>query len=531
MSLTEMQKVVIRGTLGYNLEFLNELPEDKKAQALTALELMQKDNLSAEEIDALKSWKNSNIANDNSLTDVNVVQKFLHDDEIVKNLNLVRKDKDAEGHYPPVTKEEVREYMKEQLNQHATKLREEGIEAIKIEPTLYQATQNLLYEQAGGRKLVEAAKKADLKDVGFGIMGLTGAAGMSVVFTSMLEHYNATTTKDLAKHLTDLYSTHSGLSLITAEFKTLQVITKSAQSITETLTALAENGNIRGLTAVLEHIADPNNKLLKRISSIERYKEILNNIIKQEQLNNPNPKVTEAIKVIKKHVETLDTMATEKLQAEEKEDRRIARVRAGRNRAFDQETATLGGGQASTAIGSSPTQPAIAATGSSNTVAQTQNNPTAAIQPTSSISTENTVNTILATAVVLRLCGMDKFAKFSLPPVPIEVQYDYKLPDNRWTPGEFDQLLHTDPKAQIIANTVQNEIQRSGNKEWTAADITAFVTGPNFKKAMEQAEAMEASLRPVTEADLGIEPAKKGTNQPTQKQTIPKHQKSHKKGR
>ena len=109
MPLTEMQKVVIRGTLGYNLEFLNELPEDKKAQALTALELMQKDNLSAEEIDALKSWKNSNIANDNSLTDVNVVQKFLHDDEIVKNLNLVRKDKDAEGHYPPVTKEEVRE--------------------------------------------------------------------------------------------------------------------------------------------------------------------------------------------------------------------------------------------------------------------------------------------------------------------------------------------------------------------------------------------------------------------------------------
>ena len=138
------------------------------------------------------------------------------------------------------------------------------------------------------------------------------------------------------------------------------------------------------------------------------------------------------------------------------------------------------------------------------------------------------MNSMLAVAVVLKMCGMEKFANFSLPPAPIEINFDHLLPTNHWDHQEFGQLLKTNPAAQIIANAVRTEIEQSGTTKWTEKDIKAFVNGTEFEKAMERAKAMEANLRRATKDDFGIEPAKKGTNQATQQQPEAKNKKSHK---
>ena len=132
----------------------------------------------------------------------------------------------------------------------------------------------------------------------------------------------------------------------------------------------------------------------------------------------------------------------------------------------------------------------------------------------------------LAVAVVLKICGLNnKFTDFSLPASPVEINFDHPIPTNEWDPQEFNQLLKANPAAQIIANNVKAEIEQSGTTKWTEKDIKEFVNGPKFQEAMEQANQMEANLRRATEADFGIEPTKKGTNQRPQKQAVPKHQK------
>ena len=137
---------------------------------------------------------------------------------------------------------------------------------------------------------------------------------------------------------------------------------------------------------------------------------------------------------------------------------------------------------------------------------------------------------MICIAAVLRMCGLDKVTKFSLPPTPVQVQYDYKLPDNSWTTQEFVTELRSNPKAQMISNSVQAEMQSSGKQEWTQTDIMNFVNSPKFEEAMNKAKEMEANLRPVTEADLGIKPTK-GKNKPSHKKPEKGNLKGNKKGK
>lgn len=115
------------------------------------------------------------------------------------------------------------------------------------------------------------------------------------------------------------------------------------------------------------------------------------------------------------------------------------------------------------------------------------------------------ISTMLAISMVLKLCGMDKFARFALPPTPMEIVPTHKLPDNYWTPKEFETLLHSDPKAQVLANSVNEYIECSDKKEWTQEDGINFINGPEFKEALKRAEEMEKNMRRATEADFGID--------------------------
>ncbi|MGB4191647.1 MAG: hypothetical protein WBJ81_03760 [Rickettsiales bacterium] len=126
-------------------------------------------------------------------------------------------------------------------------------------------------------------------------------------------------------------------------------------------------------------------------------------------------------------------------------------------------------------------------------------------------NTNFAIQTMLAIATVLKICGMDKFAKFALPSEPIKINPTHPKPTNTWESKEFEQLLRSDPKAQVLANSVTEYIKLNdpnNQKQWTQQEVLEFVNSPKFKEAQQKAVEMEKNMRRATEKDFGIEPTK-----------------------
>lgn len=161
----------------------------------------------------------------------------------------------------------------------------------------------------------------------------------------------------------------------------------------------------------------------------------------------------------------------------------------------------------------STTKHSIAEPSSSAALSTNPNSHLSASPVSMSESTTFAMHTMLAIAMVLKLCRIGRFSNFALPSTPAQIQLDHKLPEREFDVNKYQKLLSESPQAQTIAQYIKHDIEQSGSKEvtqtditrWTQSDIVKFVNSPDFNKFQEAIKEATRTSRRATEEDFGVE--------------------------
>lgn len=363
--------------------------------------------------------------------------------------------------------------------------------------------------------------------IGAFITGLIGVA--STIFYGLKNKKEAESAPDIIEYMRKLYATKSGFSLSSAEGIAVDIICKN-HKIPQALTDLIKDKNQRGISALLEEI-NSNQAASIILETAVKLKLKFSEEAKRKLL----PYFSKDMNILKEaHKQALDSEATEIAQMIESSISTIQKhinllgiENLSHNQQIQSDMLEKEPMSNELPLNSHSSPPLLPAQTDNNALTSyTDNSITNTPTTISSLDNANfTINSILTAAMVLKLCGMDKFTKFTLAPAPVQAKPDHKLPENSWNPTEFEKLLHSDPKAQVLANSVTEYIKLehlNDQRQWTQEEVIKFVNSPKFKEAQQQAAEMEKSMRRATEADFGIESTANSKNLPTKNNELHK---------
>lgn len=611
MPLTERQKARISTVISDGIDDLLAFPGDKKAQALTALQLMlKKDNLSEAEKVSLTKCPSSIIAHDNS---PDAAKVFAEDKTALGNVNLIRtllQDKNIQKSLSEVESntlltadnDEIKQYIREQVTQHIGHLKRQDVKPVNISATptekQYEAYKKHV-ERFISRVKNNPGTTLTVMAIAIAIaVPCMVIKGVNIYDEKYIRDFYAKIAKEptnehvitlrylnknlldnpylpfinevlpritdpqifisafnlaitdaskskafeiLLPYIKDIETLNAAYKTTTnADYRNYAILIKEHQQklfIKELAKAIAKNPK-KEQELLAKHLCNnleiyPNSnaileKFLPQVTDPKTYNKALESAIK---VSSPNsavitklvPFVTDPT-VLDAAYDAIKDLKTSQIIESRREtiapiDPLITPLK--------ETLRTAGLLHQPMGVDSSITSHA-----SQKMISAPREEVSSISQTSMSANASFAVNSMLAVAVVLKMCGLNnKFTNLALPAAPVEIDFYQQPTANNWDLKEFQDLLHAEPTAQLIANNIKAEIEQSKTKKWTKEDIVNFVNSPDFKKTMDQAKKMEANALRATEADLGIKSTKKTVNTTPVKPLSTKKQHQNKKGR